>query len=643
MLPHSARYAGRVRENGLGGTLSAELHNPQGEVRRTASDSRRLRSMRRRRVPAMLAASGLTLALGALLVPATPALAQAIITPPNRSDLIPPELRREERAPTLTIDGDFERPPCALDRPEFAGIRFTVAGAQFNGLERVPGLSLEAAVADYKGREVPVSVLCDIRAEANAILRRDGYLATVEIPEQSLADGTPDFNVIFGRLTSVRVRGDAGPSEKVVAGYLEKLTQQEVFNTNQAERYLLLADDLPGMDVRLSLRPAAGGAPGDLVGEIAVLRQRGMLDLNLQNLGSRAIGRFGGVLRGELYDLTGLGDRTTLALFSTLDFSEQQTVQIAHDFRVGSEGLRFGGQFTWSTVNPSIGLAGFEVDSETYFASAFASYPLKRTRRASLFADVGFDYVDQNVELNGFGLTRDRVRMAYARLTGDVTDQQSVLRAGGYSPYEPKFRLRYGAEVRQGIDVFSASPDCRSDPLFCLVGGVTPPSRIEADPTPLLARATAGIEYRPDPKLAFAIESQGQITSDPLPSFEELAAGSFSIGRGYDPGAVLGDSGVLSAFEIRYGSLAPAEIGGWALQPFVFSDVAVVWNEDPSRSGSNPDKLWSAGGGLRLAWGAGLQSDFTVAVPLERPDLAVSKGDVRFLFSLTARLFPWRY
>ena len=50
--------------------------------------------------------------------------------------------------------------------------------------------------------------------------------------------------MVFGRLTAVRVRGDAGPSEKIVAGYLEKLTTQDVFNTNLAERYLLLADDL---------------------------------------------------------------------------------------------------------------------------------------------------------------------------------------------------------------------------------------------------------------------------------------------------------------------------------------------------------------------------------------------------------------
>lgn len=584
------------------------------------------------------------LALG-LALPAAPAAAQVLqqLTPPNRTDLIPPELRREEQRPQLTIDGDFERPPCALDRAEFADIRFTVGGAQFNGLDRVAGLSLEEAVADYRGREVPVSVLCDIRAEANAILRRQGYLATVEIPEQSLADGVPDFNVVFGKLTSVRVRGDAGPSEKLVAGYLEKLTQSDVFNANEAERYLLLADDIPGLDVRLSLRPAAGGAPGDLVGEIAVLRSRGMVDLNVQNLGSRAIGRFGGVLRGEVYDLTGLGDRTTMAVFSTLDFTEQQTVQLGHDFRVGSEGLRIGGQLTWSTVNPSVGLAGFDVESETWFASINASYPLLRSRKHSLFADIGFDYVDQDVELNNVGLTRDRVRMVYARLAGDITDQQSVLRAGGYSPFEPKFRLRYAAEVRQGLDVFSASPDCRPNLLGCLLGGIVPPSRIEADPQPLLARFAAGVEYRPQPLVAFALDTQAQITNDPLPAFEELAAGSFSIGRGFDPGAVLGDSGVLSAFEIRFGSQVPKEMNGFAFQPYLFNDLAFVWNEDPSRRPGNPDKLWSAGGGLKVSWGAGLQGDFSIAVPLDRPDLAVTGGDVRFQFSLTARLFPWRY
>ena len=170
-----------------------------------------------------------------------------------------------------------------------------------------------------------------------------------------------------------------------------------------------------------------------------------------------------------------------------------------------------------------------------------------------------------------------------------------------------------------------------------------PPSRIEADPTPLVLRYDAGVEYRPVPDITFALLSSGQVSGDPLPAYEEFAAGSFSIGRGYDPGAVLGDSGVSVAAELRYGSIAPDGVQDIAVQPYVFTDAAWAWNKDPSRRPTNPDRLWSAGGGVRAVWGGNMQADAFVAVPLERPDLALDRGDVRFMFSVTARILPWRY
>lgn len=605
-----------------------------------------------RRLPLSGTGAVSAIALAALaLVPGEAALAQnqpgaqipPQASPPPRSQLTPPEQRRQERSVTLTIDGDLERTPCVLDRDEYSDIRLTLSGVEFAGLEKVPGLSLEDAYDGYLGRELPLAVLCDIRAQANAILRSQGYLATVEIPEQNLSDGVADFGVVFGRLTGLRVRGDAGPSEGVVAAYLEKLTEQPVFNTNDAERYLLLADDLPGVDVRLSLRPAAEGEPGDLLGEIAVVRRKGMADVNVQNFGSKAIGRFGGLLRGEIYDITGLGDRTSVAVFSTLEFDEQQTYQIGHDFAVGGEGLRLGGSFTYSTTEPDLGLPAFDLESETILASVFASFPIERSRRSSIFASGGFDLVNQDVDVNDVALSRDRVRTLFARISGDRTDELSVNRVGGYTPYEPKWRYGWAFEVRQGLDVLSASPDCRQNPLGCFANGAVAPSRIEADPTPLLFRYDGVMEYRPDPMVTFSLETMAQFSDDPLPAFEEFAAGSFSIGRGYDPGIVLGDSGVGAALELRYGSLVPDEVDGLAWQPYVFTDVAWAWNEDPSRKPGNPDRLWSAGGGVRAMWGSKIQADAFVAVPLERPDLAVQRGDVRFMFSVSARLYPWSY
>jgi hemolysin activation/secretion protein len=588
--------------------------------------------------------AGIAIATGSL-VSADQVRAQAAgpTTPPTRGELIPPEQRRDRSGPSLTIDSEMERAPCALDREEYSNIRFTLSRVDFVGLEKVPGVSLSDTYASYLNRDVPLAVLCDIRENANRALRDEGYLATVEIAEQNLSDGSAEFRIVFGRLTTLRVRGEAGPSEALVASYLEKLTGQPVFDIKEAERYLLLADDLPGVDVRLSLRPAANGEPGDLAGEIAVIRRRGVLDFNMQNYGSKAIGRFGGLLRGELYDLTGLGDRTSLAVYSTAEFKEQQTIQAAHEFRVGSEGMKFGAQFTYSVTNPDVSLAGFEIESETILATVVASYPIKRTRNATIMAEAGIDIVNQDVDLNNFSLTKDRVRTVFARFNGAWTDEDSIARRGGYTFFEPRTRLTLGLEARQGIDMLGASPDCRANLIGCIFGGIAPPSRIEADPTPFLVRAEAGAEFRPIPNIAFVLQAEAQVSSAPLPAFEEFAAGNYSIGRGYDPGAVLGDNGVGVSLEIRHGSLAPKSSGTFAVQPYVFTDAAWAWNKDPSRRPLNPDRLWSVGGGVRAALGSRLQADLSVAVPLNKPDLAPNRGDVRVMFSLTARLFPWRY
>ena len=392
--------------------------------------------------------------------------------------MTPPQAREETRAPTtLTIDGGLARTPCALDAPDFADITVTLNAVRFIGAEKAPDVALASAYENYLGRELPISVLCDVRAAANQRLRDAGYLATVEIPAQRLANGDAEMRIVFGRLTALRVRGEAGPSENLVASYLEPLTQDEVFNTRRAERNLLLADDLPGVDVRLSLRPAAGGAPGDLVGDIAVVRHRGSLDINLQNYGAKSLGRYGGLLRGEVYDLTGLGDRTSVALFSTADFDEQQTVQLGHDFALGAAGLRVFGQFTYGWTEPDLDLPGLDVESETLFATLGLSYPLLRTRSLSHVLSGGYDHVDQDLTVNDLRLTRDRVRTAFCGLKRCTpTPTASRVRTGSV----PMCRNSpHGAiELRQGLDVFDATPDCRTAPLNCIVAGVAP-NRIE--------------------------------------------------------------------------------------------------------------------------------------------------------------------
>jgi hemolysin activation/secretion protein len=584
-----------------------------------------------------LAKAGL---VGCAALLATATQAQLPQVAPTREEVERPTTDRTlpERA-RLTIEGDIPRAPCALDRPEYASIRFTPTDAVFDDLRGLSPEALRPAYAPYLGSEHPISVVCEIRDRAAALLRQAGYVAAVEVPEQRIADGTVRFRVLQARLVGIRVRGDAGRAERVIAGYLGRLTEQEVFNRYEAERYLLLASDLPGYNVRLALR-SAGTTRGEVIGEVTVLRTRASADLTIQNYGSRQLGRWGGLARAQFYGLTGMGDRTTLSVFSTSDFDEQQTLQIAHDFRLGGEGLTIGGQFTYAWGHPDLGDPAIDIRSRTLLATLEASYPFVRRQDRTLRGTLGFDFVNQDVDFNDLGLNRDRLRVAYARL-----DFDSVGFDPGdprYSPVEPRWRFGANAEIRQGLNVFDATEPCGVGLVNCLLPGVVPPSRLEGDPTATVLRGGLYGEVRPVPRVTFAIGIRAQYSSDPLLSFEEYSAGNYTIGRGYDPGTILGDSGFGAQFELRFGSAVPRARDEFAVEPFLFYERARVWNEDLLGLRGR-EALSSVGGGIRAAYGDKFRLEAMIAAPVTRAGFQTERGDPRFLLTFTTRLWPWSY
>jgi hemolysin activation/secretion protein len=560
---------------------------------------------------------------------------------PTREEIERP-LPREDRRPRLSVEGGIERAPCALEGEAFRDIRFTPRSVSFAGLKGLPEAALRSAFEPWLGREQPVSVICEIRDRAATILREAGYVAAVEIPEQRIAGGDLRLEVLMAKLVAIRVRGDAGRSERIVARYLGKLTRSEVFNRYEAERYLLLARDLPGLDVRLSLK-SAGAGRGEVIGEVTVRRQAGALVANVQNFGSSELGRWGGMLRGELYGVTGLGDRTTLALYSTADFEEQRTVQLGHEFRIGGEGLTLGGQLTYAWAEPDVGDPALRVKARTLLATFEASYPLVLTQAASLRGALGFDWIDQRVSLNALPLSRDRLRVAFARLDFERSDRGSFGRRPGFSGAEPRWRIGGNVELRQGLAILDSSETCGPAFIRCVGPGAVPPSRFEGSATATILRFRAGAEFRPVPKLAFMIGANGQYADEPLLSFEEYSAGNYTIGRGYDPGALLGDRGIGVQGELRYGSLVPRKAGGLAVQGFAFADAAWIRNEDVVFALAERRRLFSVGGGVRAAFGDGVRLEALVAVPLERAGLQAERGDPRFLVSLTTRLWPWSF
>ncbi len=576
------------------------------------------------------------LLLAAALLPTVPAAAQTRPTGLPTREEIDPRSRAAPAPPSrLQVEGDIERSPCALADPAYAAIRITLTSATFNNLGPVAPADVESAWRRYVGTEQPIAIVCEIRDEVGTILRRKGYLAAVQVPAQRIEGGAVRFEVLYAKLTAVRVRGDAGRSEAQLARYLAHLATGEVFNRFDAERYLLLARDMPGFDVRLALKPA-GTAPGDMIGEVSVRRLGLSADVNIQNYAPHDTGTFGGQLRLEADGLTGLADRTTASIYSTANVDEQQVLQLGHEFGIGGEGLRLGGHFTYAWTHPHVGPTVPDIFARSLFANLEASYPIVRSQAFTLQSALGFDFVNQTVQFAGRPLSQDRLRVLYARFDADAIDMRGRGPGGSTA-----WHLSGTLEIRHGISIFGASPNCLADVVQCAAADFAPPSLIDGDPQATVVRASGLAELRFARNLTLSVAPRAQIASAALFAFEQFSAGNYTIGRGYDPGALSGDDGIGFATELRLdrvGILPKYQIGA---QPYAFVDTEWVWNRNTPATTGNPLQVTSVGAGARIGWSDRARLDLMVAVPL-RDAGVIHAGDARVLVSLTTRLLPWR-
>ena len=557
------------------------------------------------------------------------------------------EIRRQDETPppkasTVTVRsrGVLAPGPCPaaianspLSAP-LTGIDFT--GPEGAELDHGIVAALAGVGGHLDGTPRPIRAICDIRDAANAALQRARYVATIRVPEQTVA-GRLHLEVVTGKIVALRVRGDPGRSSQRITALLARLQQIVPFNEVDGERVLLLAGDIPGISVTLELQPAPSGKLGELVGEIAVERTRGAVFVNAQNYGSTQIGRYSGLIRGELYGLTGLADRTFLGVFSTSDFKEQQVVQFGHDFEpFAASPLRVGGQFTYAWTKPTLanGGVGIDLESRSILGSLTASYPVVRRSNHNLRLDGGFDFIEQRTRSNGTPINTDKLREFYLQLDGDATARS----VGGLAPL---WRVAGGVEVRKDVDILSATKQGQTS------GGAIP-TRFEGDPQAFITRANALVEGRirfgrQSPyAITASVDARGQYSNHPLLAFDEFAVGNLTIGRGYDPGATSGDHAYGAASELRIGKPQPLSRRDFAYELVGFFDVIHIDNLDSNRFEADRT-LQSFGGGVRATWGSHGRIDVLYAKPLDK-GLAIDtvKPPARVLVSLTIRALPWR-
>ena len=557
----------------------------------------------------MLVASG---------VGASPVLAQVSL--PSRQEVTPPTPEpRSESTARINSSGALAEPTCPFAT---STLRLTVDRLE---LTRPDGSPLQPQIAAALAKVVPptgdqpLSVVCDIRDAANAALRQDGWIASVQIPAQEITGGVLKLEVVTAHIVEVRVRGEPGRFESLLRSRLAALQALDPLNEREAERLLLLAGDIPGLDVALALRPS-GGEQGAVIGELTVSTRRFALFGNAQNYNSRLLGRETGYARAEVYGLTGLGDLTYIGGSTTADFQEQIIVQGGHIVTLGNGGTTFGVRGTYAWSRPDLG--ALDLRTNTLIAGFDIVHPLIRSVRSNARLRGGFDYADQISTLgggsNGVTLTRDKLRVAFLGIDSDY----SGLNANGST----LFSVAASAELRKGLGILGAS-----DRGF---SGGTLTSRIDGNPRAFVARgALEGVVYLGP---IFSVLGQGQVqwADSPLLNYEEFALGSLTIGRGFDPGSNSGDRAVGGHGEVRADVPFTQAFG---TQFYGFYDHLYLRNLDRTAL-EGPRNFDSVGGGVRLSLRNRLVLDVGYAKPLDKALLLDnSRPPARVLVSLTAQ------
>ncbi|HEX8240415.1 MAG TPA: ShlB/FhaC/HecB family hemolysin secretion/activation protein [Allosphingosinicella sp.] len=547
---------------------------------------------------------------------------------PSREQVELPRPKQDQRQSRVRVDSkaSVADQTCHFRGPEFDSLRLNVDRLTFTG---PGGAELAPEVREVLAPMAPppassrLEVICGLQDRANELVSQAGYVASVVVPPQTIDSGELRFEVITARIVEVRVHGDAPPYRRTLEARVDQLKALNPLNRRDAERILLVAGDIPGLDVQLALR--RGTATGEVIGDLVIQYRPFSIFGNVNNYGSPQLGRETAFVRAEAYGLIGLQDVTYVGASTTLDFEEQRVVQIGEVIGLGDGGMTLEGSFLYAWSRPDVGI--LDLRSESLVGSLALSAPLRRSRRQAIDLTGGLELIEQRTRVFSGGagapLNRDKLRVAFLRADAELR---------GFLPTgREAYSVTGSLEVRQGLGILDATRRGEISP-----GGFTP-TRFSGDPTALVVRASLDGVAGLGAGFSLAGRARGQWANNPLLNFEEFSIGNLTIGRGYDPGANSADRAIGLRAEPRF---TVHDDGETRVDLFGFYDSVWIWNLDPNAVETGR-RLGSWGGGVRaVIAGLGL-AEIAYARPEDRALLipGTQRATDRLLVSLTFQ-FP---
>jgi hemolysin activation/secretion protein len=496
-----------------------------------------------------------------------------------------------------------------------SGASFELKGIKLEGVTALDETEISAMYQTKIGSNVVLGELNQIADDITALYRNRGYILTrAVVPPQRAEDGIFTIRIVEGFVNSVQLVGDVeSGNEGLLRAYADKIIEVKPLNVEMLERYLLLMEDLPGVEARAVLQPAkdVSGA-SDII--VTITRRSFEASVSADNRGSRYLGPAQASVSGFFNNLLGLDELTQVRVSnSILNRSELFFGEVRHTEQVGTEGTSVILAANKVSTQPGSVIKDLDIRGESGAISVGISHPVIRSRRTNWY--VSGDFTMRNVEVDTLGssLYKDKTRVLNIGTAYDFVDSFSAINKAELNVAKG---LNWG--TGQGLNVRSRANG-------------------ETD----FERANAKVS-RIQPlwsNFSLFAAANGQHSTSPQLASEEFTLGGAEFGSAYDSAEISGDSGVAVRAELQYSEAMDQRVLK-QYQLYTFYDIGKVWNRNPiAGSEQSSESLSSAGVGARFNLMESLTGGIEGAVPMTRDVAALNNsGDnPRVFFNLQYR------
>lgn len=548
------------------------------------------------------------------LVVATDALAQDIPGSAQPGRIEDQFTSPEDALPAVEPGALIESAQQKTSIPEEAfNLRFVLKGIEFVGNTVYAEEELLPYYTNQLNTEIPFSMMYSLAEILTDKLRADGYLmSSVIVPAQSVDGGIIKLRFIEGFVDQINFEYEGNISEKtkkVLGTYAKKIQKEAPLTTGALERYLLLMNDLPGIEAR-AVVSASAATP--LAADLAIIVSKDTVDgfVDINNRGTR----FVGPVQGQIANyINGTRDRIGVRAVGTSNIDELKFAELSWERAVGNNGMRVRLSGSSSDSEPGHTLDSFDIKSTSKSFEARVAYPILRARAQNLEAYGTFSYRNLKTDTFDTQLNEDRIRALRAGLQWNKADQYKGVTTAS-------------VEVSQGLPIFDSTD--RNSPDT---------TRIEAAPDFTKVEATLSREQILGKGFSVVGAATGQYSPRPLYASEEFGVGGESFGGAYDSSEITGDSGAAARIEARYTDVVQNSAWFNSVQYYAYYDFGVTNDHDPGTGVNARRTLTSVGVGTRFDVVQNIAGYVEVAKPLTRDISALNNaGDSpRVFFKLT--------